>query len=530
MLRRTIELHEEYIWRSLLDSGSGKRLILTDHIPQNRPINWAAHRGAQDAFLSCQVQEVLAEGERGGGKTDCLIMGFTKYCGPEYGFGRAWTGILFAHTYKQLDDVLAKVEKTILPSLGEHRVTLVHGQKPEMRFKTGERLLFRHMAHERDYWNYHGHEYPYIAWEELTRWADAVCYKRMFSCNRVTLKGTLKRKQVRVPLLIRSSTNPYGPGHNWVKSRFELPRSRNTVLRGRIDDNGFPEPERVAIYFPLSENKALMEQVPEYKANIAAAASNPAEMAAWMEGDWDIVAGGMFDDIWSECSKCIIKEPFHLPDTWRLDRSFDWGSAKPFSVGWWAESDGSDYVDAAGNVRSTVRGDLFRIAEWYGWNGQPNTGSRLVPEQVAKGIIERELKWGLYGRVKNGVADSGIFNSEIRDITVAKLMAQAVRIRGRSYPGIRWNTCTKSRVPGWLALRTLLKNAKPPESLVRENRGMFVFNTCTHFLRTVPTLPRDEHDPDDADSNAEDHIADEVRYRAVSARRVIRTGRTKGDF
>jgi hypothetical protein len=42
-----------------------------------------------------------------------------------------------------------------------------------------------------------------------------------------------------------------------------------------------------------------------------------------------------------------------------------------------------------------------------------------------------------------------------------------------------------------------------------------VTETCRHFIRTVPVLPRDEDKPDDVDTDAEDHVADEVRYACM---------------
>jgi sulfite reductase beta subunit-like hemoprotein len=58
-----------------------------------------------------------------------------------------------------------------------------------------------------------------------------------------------------------------------------------------------------------------------------------------------------------------------------------------------------------------------------------------------------------------------------------------------------------------------------------ESVGMFVFDTCRDFIRTVPVLPRDERDPDDIDDESEDHMADETRYRAMHRRASIKVGR-----
>ena len=70
-------------------------------------------------------------------------------------------------------------------------------------------------------------------------------------------------------------------------------------------------------------------------------------------------------------------------------------------------------------------------------------------------------------------------------------------------------------------MRSRLKAAIPEEQGSRHQPGMFILETCDQFLRTVPVLPRDDKDLDDVDTDAEDHIGDEVRYRLREKRRVI---------
>ena len=41
---------------------------------------------------------------------------------------------------------------------------------------------------------------------------------------------------------------------------------------------------------------------------------------------------------------------------------------------------------------------------------------------------------------------------------------------------------------------------------------MYVFNTCRHFIRTVPNLMYDESNVEDINTKSEDHIYDCVRY------------------
>lgn len=476
--------------------------------------------------------------------TDALIMDFCQDVGK--GWGVEWRGIIFRKSYPDLQDIIEKSRKWI-PRIWPG--AKYNETKSFWEWPTGEKLYFRQFSKPSDYYKYHGHAYPFIGWEELTTWPDDKCFKSMFSCLRSTKVG--------MPRKVRATTNPYGVGHNWVKMRYQLPVRKGHII-GKIitdskDDAGELELPRVAIHGYLDENKVLLTADPDYKKNIRTAARNPAELAAWLDGSWDIVAGGMFDDIWYMGKDYILTEPFKIPDSWRIDRSFDWGSNAPFSVGWWAESDGSDYTDAFGHRRSTVRGDLFRIAEWYGWTGKPNEGKRLLATEIARGIVEYELAMGWrqshnrrWCRVRPGPADNAIFDDEQgrkKDDPNAKSkatdMGMPVRIENQLYPGITWEYSDKSpgsRKQGWEQMRAMMKAAVPPEKRIppeeglRERPGLFVFKTCDQFIRTVPALPRDENDMDDVDSEAEDHIGDECRYRVRFKKRNIKSGLTTGHY
>ncbi len=473
-------------------------------------------------MLYCPIFEVLYEGTRGPGKTDALLMDFAQHVGK--GHGEAWRGILFRQTYKQLADVIAKSQKWFKQIWGDGARFVSSGADgPSWTFPGGEKLLLRHFAKADDYWNYHGHEYPWIAWEELCNWADDAGYRLMMSCCRSS--------DPNVPRKYRSTTNPYGPGHNWVKQRFRLPGSRFKVIRDAKDIDGRKEPHRVAIHGHIRENRILLAADPDYIDRIAAAARNPAELKAWLEGSWDIVAGGMFDDVWDEAVHIV--RPFRVPQEWRRDRAFDWGSSHPFSVGWWAESDGSDYMDVDGAWRSTVSGDLFRVREWYGWNGRANEGNRMLAVEISQGIIERELAEGDYSTWKPGPADSSIFAVE-NGMSIAVDMQKPVRIGEKMYKGTRWTAADKrpgSRITGWEMCRKRLKQSKSTEpGRPREKPGMFIVDGCEQFRRTFPVLPRDDKKLDDVNTDAEDHIGDEVRYRVRASDSRSGTGKATGMY
>lgn len=490
-----------------------------------KEIAWAPQEGSQTHFMRCMLFEVLYHGTRGPGKTDALLMAFAQFVGK--GFGRAWRGIIFRQTYPQLADVQAKSEKwfrQIFPGAAFNR------SKMQWEWPTGEMLLFRHMGRPEDYWNYHGHEYPFIGFEELTNWPTDECFRSMFACCRSSNPD--------VPRMVRATTNPYGVGHNWVKQRYRLHGQwwKTTMVLDGVDNEGREEPARCAIHGHIDENKILTKADPKYKQTITAAASNDSMANAWLNGSWDQIAGGMFDDVWDQ-QRNVVPE-LVVPPQWRIDRSFDWGSSRPFSVGWWAQSDGSDVqLRDSGKWVSTVPGDLFRIREWYGWTGRPNEGKRMLAVDIAQGIVERELLWGWRNgdlrRVKAGPADSSIFTVE-NGVCIAMDMSQPVRIDGVVHKGVSWTSADKrpgSRKLGWEMMRKLIRNAQPNPHGPRELPGLFVIEgQCLQFLRTVLSLPRDEKDLDDVDTDAEDHIGDETRYRVRSVGTQARGGTTVGMY
>jgi len=246
---------------------------------------------------------------------------------------------------------------------------------------------------------------------------------------------------------------------------------------------------RVRIHGDLLENKILTEADPEYVATLDGIEDENLKKA-WRYGDWDIAAGGIFTDVWKPSAH--ILKPFAVPAGWEISRSFDWGSSKPFSVGWWARCNGEQVP----GQRHFANGSMIRVAEWYGWNGKPNEGCHMLASEIATGIKERETEMGFH--VTGGVADSAIWDtgSGHSHDSIANVFEQR---------GIRWTPANKgpgSRVTGWQKMRELfLAACKTPQ----EEPGIFVFDTCRQFIRTVPTLLRDKKKPDDVLSTSEDH-------------------------
>jgi hypothetical protein len=203
-----------------------------------------------------------------------------------------------------------------------------------------------------------------------------------------------------------------------------------------------------------------------------------------LEGDWNGVDGTFFSEFSPE--KHIIGGVIQIPKHWTRFRSLDWGSSSPFSVGWYAVSDGS--------VPNLPRDALVKFAEWYGWSGKPNTGLKMSANLVAQGILARERA---FGTLQYGVADPSIFATN-GGPSIAEMMI---------VEGCSWFRGDNARQPGWEQIRKRLA-ADPPLLLFHES--------CEQTIRTLPYLQHDERNAEDLDTDAEDHAADETRYAVMS--------------
>ena len=452
---------------------------------ENQNKIWEPNPGAQVAMLKCPFHEALIGGNRGGGKTDVLLMDYLQ--GVGLGYGSEWRGILFREEYTQLTDVINKSKKWVSQIFPGAKY---NGSEHKWTFPDGEQLYLRYMRVPSDYWSYHGHEYPWIGWEELTNWATDECYKLMMSCNR-SANPHLPRKY-------RATCNPAGVGHGWVKRRFV---DIGEPLKPYTD----PETEKKRVYIPsaLSENKPLMDADPGYEQTILAAAQDdPIKYKAWVLGDWDIVAGGFFSDLWD--TNIHILPNIFIPSSWTVIRSFDWGSTKPWAVSYIAESNG-EQPESEYDLPYFPKGSCIVIREIYGWkDNQANVGDQATSDKIAARVAEVDtsilLEYGI--KVRPGPADISIF--EVRD---GKSINQTMNSHG-----LRWTKAYKgsgSRVAGWSLMRTMLGAAKRGDL---ENPHLYFLEFARNHIRTLPEMQMDPKKPEDIDTTLEDHAMDSLRY------------------
>ena len=458
---------------------------------------WTPTAGSQELAMSFRGNHMMIDGTRGGGKTDAQLMYFRQFVGV--GFGEYWRGIILDREYKNLDDIVARAKRWFYKFGDGARFISSQGQYKWV-WKTGEELLFRAAKTDDDYWSYHGSEFPYIGWNELTKYPNPDLYDSMMSCNRTSYVP--EEGEPELPLVVISTSNPYGIGHNWVKKRFISPEKAGVIINTstkifnpRTQKDDVVTKTQVRIFSSWRENIHLS---PDYIADLMKI-SDVNKRKAWLSGDWDIVAGGAFDDVWDRRKHVI--DPLELPEHWYFDRSFDMGSASPFSVLWFAMADGETVV----NEFLYPKGTIFVINEWYGCNPEKETdGLYMESPTIAEGINERED--AMPYEINAGAADYAIY-SVIDGESSAEKMEQL---------GVYWERCSKgkgSRVTGLETIREYLRNTI---EFPLEKKGLYIFDNCKYLIENLPVLPRDSKNMDDVDTDGADHDYDALRYRLTS--------------
>lgn len=439
-------------------------------------IIWKPQAGPQLLAVSCPADIICYGGARGGGKTDCAL---GRQISGALKWGHAWNGLVLRKNYKYFKDLRRRVRELIMMGLpailqgGEFQPnTLIFENNAMVTFTAVERVEMLDF--------FQGQQFTEITVEEGTQFP-------FFQGMIDKLISSLRSPHgIRCHLFV--TANPGGSGHNQVKNIFKIGVKDGQIWQGTDGMTYAFIPSNVY------DNLVLCHNDPMYVRRLESI-KDQALRRAWLEGDWDVVAGGFFDDVWDQ-QKHVI-QPFKPPKHWTRIRSYDHGSATPFSVGWWAISDGCIVEDLK---RAFPLGSFIRYNEWYGCQKDvPNTGLRLESPIIAEGIKEREQRLDEHELYWDGIADPKIFAHDDGPSVAEKMAAK----------GVVWRKGDNDRKSGWDSFRNLLRGDGTTPML-------YVTANCRDFIRTVPVLGRDETDWEDVDTDQEDHAADEARYAVMS--------------
>ena len=428
-------------------------------------------------FMKRKEYECLYGGAAGGGKSDALLIEALRQVEiPNY------RAIIFRRTYPQLEALISRSLELYPKAFPKAKY---NSSEKRWLFESGAKIFFGYMQHEQDKYNYQGKPYDFIAFDELTHFTYSQ-YMYLMSRNRPTGPNTR--------VYIRATANPGGIGHAWVKERFITPAPPLTPIETTYNiqtpDKKIIQIKKERVFVPATvfDNKALLENDPEYLATLSSLPE--AEKNALLLGSWDGFDGQVFSE-WQNDSAHYedgkwshVIEPFEIPYNWKILRVFDFGYSRPFAVLWLAFNE---------------EGKCYVIKEYYGFNGTANQGIRLEPSAIAQNIREIEYTSPeLKGRDISGVADPSIWDKS-RGESIARVMEKHPYY-------IHFKPGKNDRLSGLMQFHYRMHFDENGECLFQ------VFNTCKQTIRTLPALVYDEKKVEDINTEGEDHIYDAIRY------------------
>lgn len=410
----------------------------------------------QKAFIDSAAFETLYGGAAGGGKSHGQVIDALLYALKHNGSKQ----IIFRRTFTELESSLIRTARSIYPQ----ELCSYNASKHTYSFVNGSLIDFAYCANEDDVYKYQSAEYDVVRFDELTHFSE---FQYTYLISRCRGANSF-------PKAIKSTTNPGGIGHTWVKARFIDKCVPNETY---TDTNGST---RIFLPAKVDDNMFLMQNDPAYKQRLLNLSEK--EQKALLYGDWNIFDGQYFSEFNREVH---VVKPFLIPSHWRRYVSLDYGLDMLACYFIAVDEQGRAYVykeiyqsglivsEAASVIRDMVSGD--RIEAFFAppdlWNKHSDTGKSTAE----------------------------IFGEQ----------------------GIYLVKANNNRIQGWLELHEWLKVRKDEQEQPTAN--LRIFENCVNLIRTLPSLQFDKKNPNDCATEPHEitHAPDAIRYfiagRPISA-------------
>ena len=430
----------------------------------------------QNLFIEADAFEVLFGGAAGGGKSHGQLIDALLYA---LKYPKS-SQIIFRSTFADLEKSLIRKSRDLYPS----SIASYNDSKHTWKFRNGSIIDFGYIQYEKDVYQYQSAEYDVIRFDELTHFTE---FEYLYMISRC-------RGANPYPKHVKSSTNPGGIGHTWVKKRFIDIGEPNQVHECRLSEDNETLSTRIFIPSLVQDNKFMLEYDPDYVKRLDALPEK--EREALKFGNWDIFDGVFF----SEFKRRIHVIPkFEIPKHWNKYIAFDYGLDK-FAVLFIAIDEKNrayvyNYIhkenlivsEAAQTLKSYMRGETFKTI--------------LAPPD-------------LWGRNR----DTGKSTAELF----------------REY-GLTLYQASNDRHAGWAAVHEWLKVKTTRDEQTGEPKdesGLVIFENVQPLIEYLPAIQIDDKDPNDCATQPHEltHICDALRYFCVSrtspSKKLVNTEKT----
>ena len=395
----------------------------------------------QKQFIEASASEVLFGGAAGGGKSYAQLIDAFLFA-LKYPSSKQ---LILRRTFPELEKSLIRVACDIYP----RDLFRYNASKHVGRFSNGSIVDFAYCDRESDVYKYQSAEYDVIRFDELTHFTEDIY---VYLISRV--RGTNG-----YPKQIKSSTNPGGVGHSWVKSRFI-----------DIGEPNCEHDEKIFIPAMVQDNVFLMETDPGYVKRLEKLSEK--DKQALLFGNWDIFDGQYFTE-WNRNIHVI--SPFEIPKHWRRYFVMDYGL--DMLAGYWIA------IDTYG--RAYVYREIYQ--------------SGLIISEAAKRICVLTDE-DIYANI----APPDLWNRrQDTGKSAAEIFAEN---------GVRLVRANNDRVQGWYNLKEWLRPCKDEQGATIA--PLRIFSNCLNLIRTLPSVAMDGKNPNDVAREPHEltHAPDAIRY------------------
>ena len=400
----------------------------------------------QRLFIESKESEVLFGGAAGGGKS----------------YGQMVDALLFALRYPRSKQLILRrtfgeLGKSLIRcalELYPREIFSFNSSSHMGKFKNGSCIDFGYLATEGDVYQYQSAEYDVVRFDELTHFTEM---QYVYLISRV-------RGANDYPKQIKSSTNPGGVGHSWVKERFVDASAPGLPFVGK---DGM---SRIFIPSLLTDNGPLMRRDPDYRRRLETLPER--ERRALLFGDWDIFEGQYFNEFSRD--RHVIS-PFEVPPEWRRYRTVDYGLDR-LAVLWIAISpDRIAYV-----YREYCESGLTISEAAHAICDMTPDGENIYATLAPPDLFSRSQE--------TGKTKASIFGEH----------------------GVSFTKTSNDRECGWLAVKELLREKNGEV-------GLKIFSCCTEIIRCLPALTVDRLRPTDCANEPHEitHAPDALRGFAI---------------